>query len=244
VIHIFDSTDELAASLSEKVINLAGKSIQAGSPFNIALSGGSTPGVLFKKMASSIGDPGLWEQVHFFWVDERCVPPDHPESNYRMTDEAFFHPLSISHAHVYRMMGEEEPHAEAIRYEGLLRSSLPARDGLPLFDLILLGMGTDGHTASIFPDQMPIMFSERICEVARHPETRQHRITLTGHVINNAARVCFMITGENKAAVLASILDGEEGSEKFPAAHIKPLHGKMEWYLDQEAAQLMHRRSM
>ena len=244
MIYIFNSIDELAGSLSEEVINLTRESVQAGNPVNIALSGGSTPGVLFAKIASAVEDPGLWEQVNFFWVDERCVPPDHAESNYRMTDEAFFHPLSLSHTHIYRMMGEEEPRAEAIRYEALLRARLPTREGLPFFDLILLGMGPDGHTASIFPDQMPLMYSERICDVARHPETGQHRITLTGPVINNAAMVCFMITGENKAAVLARILDGEEGSEKFPAAHIKPLNAKLEWYLDEKAAQLLHLRSI
>ena len=235
MIHTFKSIDELANSLSEKVINLARESIRAGNPFNIALSGGSTPGVLFEKLASATEDPGFWEQVNFFWVDERCVPPDHPESNYRMTDETFFRPLSLSYAHVYRMMGEEEPHAEADRYEALLRSQLPAREGLPCFNLILLGMGTDGHTASIFPDQMDLLHSGRICEVARHPGTGQQRITLTGGVINNADRVCFMITGANKAGILASILKDGRGSEKYPAAHIKPARGILEWYLDQGA---------
>lgn len=239
MIHIFKSIDELANSLSGKVINLARDSFRACSPLNIALSGGSTPAALFNKMVSDIEDPGIWEQVNFFWVDERCVPPEHTESNFRMTEETFFRPLSVSNTHVYRMMGEEEPHAEANRYEALLRSQLPAREGLPCFDLILLGMGTDGHTASIFPDQMQLMHSGRISEVAIHPETGQNRITLTGPVINNADMVCFMITGENKAAVLASILDGEKGSEKFPAAHINPIHGEIEWYLDEEAAQLL-----
>jgi 6-phosphogluconolactonase len=181
----------------------------------------------------------LWEQVNFFWVDERCVPPDHAESNYRMTNETLFRPLSLGYDHVYRMMGEEEPRGEAERYAALLLSRVTARRGLPCFNLILLGMGTDGHTASIFPDQMQLMHSERICEVARQPETGQYRITLTGPVINNAERVCFMISGEDKATVLASIINGEKGSEKLPAAHIKPLHGKLEWYLDEKAAQLL-----
>ena len=238
MIHTFKSIDELAVSLSEMVINLAWESIRAGSPFNIALSGGSTPSVLFEKIASTTEDPGLWEQVNFFWVDERCVPPDHPESNYRMTDETFFRPLSISYAHVYRMMGEVEPHIEAVRYEALLRSQLPAREGLPCFNLILLGMGTDGHTASSFPDQMELLHSGRICDVARHPGTGQQRTTLTGPVINNADRVCFMITGANKANVLACILKEGREAEKYPAAHIKPASGILEWYLDQEAAEL------
>ncbi len=238
MIHPFKSIDELANSLSEKVTRLARESIRAGNPFNIALSGGSTPAVLFEKLASATEDPGFWEQVNFFWVDERCVPPDHPESNYRMTDETFFRPLSLSYAHVYRMMGEEEPHAEADRYEALLRTQLPAREGLPCFNLILLGMGTDGHTASIFPDQMGLLHSGRKCEVARHPVTGQQRITLTGTVINNADRVCFMITGANKASILASILENGRGSEKYPAAHIKPARGILEWYLDQGADRL------
>jgi 6-phosphogluconolactonase len=235
VIHTFKSSDELAVSLSEKVVRLALESLQAGNPFSIALSGGSTPRVLFEKIVDSSEDPGLWEQVNFFWVDERCVPPDHIESNFRMTNETFFRPLSLSYDHVYRIKGEEEPHAEADRYEALLQSQLPIREGLPCFNLILMGMGTDGHTASIFPDQMDLLHSRRICEVARHPETGQQRITLTGPVINNAHRVCFMVTGANKASILSSIFEEGSGSEKYPAAHIKPARGMLEWYLDQGA---------
>jgi len=239
VIFSFKSIEELAVTLSQKVVKLASDSIRAGNPFSIALSGGSTPRVLFEKIVSITEDTGLWEQVKFFWVDERCVPPDHPESNFRMTDEAFFRPISLSYDHVYRMMGEEDPLAEADRYETLLRSQLPAREGLPRFNLILLGMGTDGHTASIFPDQMDLLHSGHICEVGRHPETGQQRITLTGQVINNADQVCFMITGANKATVLASILEKRSGSEKYPAAHIQPESGILEWYLDEKAAEML-----
>lgn len=222
--------------MSEEVIRLASESIQAGLPFNIALSGGSTPSVLFEKIASSTEDQELWQGVNLFWVDERCVPPDHQESNYRMTDEALIRPLSLSYDHVFRMMGEEEPHAEAERYEAILQSALPAREGLPCFNLILLGMGTDGHTASIFPDQMELLSSTRICGVGRHPGTGQRRITLTGPVINNAERVCFMITGPEKADVLASIFQQGEESKEYPAAHIKPDPGILEWYVDEAAA--------
>jgi 6-phosphogluconolactonase len=239
VIHIFKSVDELASSLSEKVISLAMNSIQAGIPFNIALSGGSTPRTLFEKMADAGEETQFWEQVNFFWADERCVPPEHPESNFRMANETLFRPLSLSCVHVYRIKGEEDPQAEAERLESLLRSQLPDRKGLPCFELILLGMGTDGHTASIFPNQMQLMHTGRICEVAMHPGTGQHRITLTGPVINNAESVCFMITGEDKAAVLASIINGANGADKYPAAHIKPASGILEWYLDTEAAQLL-----
>jgi len=241
VIHAFKSIDELACSLAEKVIGLVMASVQEGHRFNIALSGGSTPRVLFEKMASVTEIPGWLEQVNFFWVDERCVPPEHHESNYRMTDETLFKHFSFSYANVYRMMGEEEPRAEADRYEALLRSQLPVREGLPCFDLVLLGMGTDGHTASIFPDQMQLMHSGRLCEVARHPETGQQRITLTGPVINHADKVFFMITGENKASVLVSILGDGIDRENFPAAHIKPVHGELVWYVDKEAARFLQK---
>jgi len=239
VIFTFKSIEKLALSLSEVVIKHARESIQDGKPFNIALSGGSTPSVLFEKIVSSTDDPGLWEEVNFYWVDERCVPSDHIESNYRMTDDTLFRPLSLNYEHVYRMMGEEEPYAEAERYEAMLRSQLPAREDLPCFNMILLGMGTDGHTASIFPDQMDLLHSGRICDVARHPGTGQQRITLTGQVINNADQVCFMITGAEKASILASILEDRKGSEKYPAAFIKPARGTLEWYLDEEAAHLL-----
>ena len=236
MIHIFKSAEELAVALSDELIRMFGAANRAGQPYNIALSGGSTPRLLFQKMAAAMGDGELREKLNFFWVDERCVPPDHPDSNYRMTHESLFRPLSMGPARIHRMRGEEEPLAEAERYAALLRSLLPRREGLPRFDLILLGMGTDGHTASIFPDQMHLLLSEKICEAARHPETGQHRITLTGPVINNADRVCFMITGRNKAAVLDRILNDQDRAIEYPAAFIRPDHGKLEWYLDEDAA--------
>ncbi len=234
MIYIFKSAEDLAASLSEEVVRLSGNAVRSGMPYNIALSGGSTPKLLFQNMATATGIRDVWEKVSFYWVDERCVPPDHPDSNYRMTHEAFFGPIAIGKDRIQRMMGEEEPHAEAERYAALLRSQLPAREGVPRFDLILLGMGADGHTASIFPDQMQLIHSEKICEVARHPETGQQRITLTGPVINNADRVCFMITGRNKAAVLERVLN--DGAGEYPAARVRPAHGILDWYLDEDAA--------
>ncbi len=241
MIHIFNSLDRLAGVLGDNVISLVEDAHLNGREFNIALSGGRTPRILFEKIASTSEESGVWEHVNFYWVDERCVPPDHPDSNYRMTNEALLQHLPLNNDHIYRMIGEEEPHREAMRYAGLLQEQIPTRDGLPRFDLILLGMGADGHTASIFPDQMELLHAERLCEVARHPETGQHRLTLTGPVINNADKIFFMVTGQNKATLLASILDAKSEKEKFPAAHIKPSHGKLEWYLDEAAAKLLNK---
>ena len=238
MIHIFKSAEELSASLSNEIIRLSGAAIRDGLPYNIALSGGSTPQLLFQKMAAAKGVGDLWDKLNFFWVDERCVPPDHQESNYLMTQKSLFRNVSVGQDRIHRMRGEEEPHAEAERYAALLRSQLPARKGMPRFDLILLGMGTDGHTASIFPDQLFLIQSEKVCAVASHPETGQQRITLTGPVINNADRVCFMITGSNKAAILDLILNKGERALDYPAAHIRPEHGSLEWYVDEDAARL------
>jgi 6-phosphogluconolactonase len=236
VIHTFISAEELASELAGKVFRLAEAAIRNGRPFHLALSGGSTPRILFERMASLPAEERFWEQINFYWADERCVPPDHPDSNFRMTEETLFRPLTLSQDKVFRMRGEAEPLTEADRYGSLLRTKLPARRGMPRFDLILLGMGTDGHTASIFPGQPSLIHSKRICEVARHPETGQNRITLTGTVINHAERVCFMVTGAGKAAVLAAILKGRAEAADYPAAHIRPVEGMLEWYLDAAAA--------
>ena len=131
MIHTFNSTDDLAVSLAEKVIHLARMARRDGKSFNIALSGGSTPYLLFKKMATASGDPGIWEHLHFYWVDERCVPPDHKDSNYRMAQESLFRPISLSLANIHRMRGEEDPRTESYRYEALLLSQLPDRHGMP-----------------------------------------------------------------------------------------------------------------
>ena len=174
--------EHLAQIIAEKVLNMVRQSIIAGRTFHIALSGGSTPRILFDHIAGEYRDPEIWDGVNFYWVDERCVPPDHPESNYRMAKEALLRYLSHSYEHVYRIRGEDDPHEEAERYGRLLREKLPQARGLPAFDLVLLGMGRDGHIASIFPDQMELLLSDSPCAVAVQPESGQRRITLTGKV--------------------------------------------------------------
>ena len=116
---------------------------------------------------------------------------------------------------------------------------MPDREGLPAFDLVLLGMGSDGHTASIFPDQMQLLSTDNICDVGVHSKSGQNRITLTGNVINNAHLVYFMVTGAEKAEIVASIIDGRPGREKYPAAHINPIHGTLTWFLDDSAATIL-----
>jgi 6-phosphogluconolactonase len=239
-IFTFPTTELLAQMLAEKVLNMVRQSIISGRNFNIALSGGSTPRVLFEHIARDYRDPGIWDNSRFYWVDERCVPPDHPESNYRMAREALLRYLSHSYDNVFRIMGEEDPHREAERYGRLLMDQIPLTEGVPAFDLILLGIGRDGHTASIFPDQMELLWTDSPCAVAIHPDSGQRRITLSGRVINNADLVFFLVTGEEKADVVARIICKTGGFEEYPAAHIRPLYGILSWFLDDGAARLVN----
>lgn len=199
---------------------------------NVALSGGSTPKRLFEKWG---GEKMNWSRVHFFWGDERCVPPGDPESNYGVADELFFAKADITRENIHRVHGETDPQQEQLRYEQEIRTFVPAgKNGWPQFDLMILGMGDDGHTASIFPHQSEFLNSTRVCEIATHPQSGQKRITLTGPVINAASKIVFLITGAAKAPVLDEILNRHGDFESYPAAHVKA--EDVCFYLDQPAA--------
>lgn len=201
----------------------------------IALSGGSTPRLLFRHLADQYRDRIDWTRVHFFWGDERCVPPGHAESNYGMTRDLLLQHIAIPEENVHRIRGEAEPKTEAKRYGEEIREHVAKTDGRPAFDLVLLGMGDDGHTASIFPDRMQLLTAEDPCAVAEHPESGQQRITLTGPVINNAGMITFLVTGAGKAERVEGILQKKGNWKSYPAAHIQPKRGALHWFLDEEA---------
>lgn len=207
------------------------------SSTTIALSGGSTPKLLFKLLAEEYRDKINWQQVHFFWGDERCVPPDDPDSNYGMTHELLFNPIGIGDKTVHRVLGENEPDGEAIRYGELLKGICVDVNGLPSVDLMILGMGDDGHTASIFPHQLALLESADICAVAEHPDSGQKRITITGPTLNNSGTVAFLVTGEKKAEKVNAILSGSEERTSYPAAHITG--NQQYWFLDKGASSLL-----
>jgi len=202
----------------------------------IALSGGSTPKLLFDHLASHYSRSMDWSKMHFFWGDERCVPPDHSESNYKMTLDHLLSKIEIPDENVHRVKGEMEPQLEADRYAVEIKNLVAVEGDLPKFDLVMLGMGEDGHTASIFPQQMHLLQSENICEVSTHPESGQKRITLTGKVINNAAQVVFLVTGKSKAERMFEILEQQGDWKDYPAAYIQPHNGNLMWFLDRTAA--------
>ena len=162
----------------------------------VALSGGSTPKVVFDVLAADYGQKMDWSKVHFYWGDERCVPPDDEESNFKMTVDHLFSKIEVPKENIHRILGENDPNSEAMRYANLLEINLDRVEGIPEFDLVILGMGDDGHTASIFPHEIDLWDAEDHCVVATHPETGQKRVSINGKVINRAKEVVFLVTGK------------------------------------------------
>lgn len=211
-------------------------SMNSKDTLHLCLSGGSTPKIVFNELASRNLRKEDWDKVHLYWGDERCVPPEDEESNYRMTKEHLLSKIEIPEKNVHRIKGENEPRKEAERYAEVLQKEVPQANALPRFDLIILGMGDDGHTASIFPNEIGLWNSDQLCEVAKHPETGQHRITITGNTINNAAKVAFLVTGESKAEKVGEIIDERGDYKTYPASLVHPKNGHLFWFLDKAAA--------
>lgn len=207
-------------------------------PLFVALSGGSTPKLLFKLLAAEYKEKIDWRRLHFFWGDERCVPHDDPESNFGEVKNLLFDHVPVVWSQVHAIDTSKSPEEAAKAYGELMMQLLPRNsDGLPVLDVNMLGMGGDGHTASIFPSNMEELLTDpRICAVATHPESGQKRVTMTGPVLNASDEVAFLITGNGKTQRVAQIVNQEHGAEMFPTAHIQPTSGKLFWFLDEAAA--------
>ena len=205
----------------------------------IALSGGNTPQLMFEIIAKEYSKAVPWKNLHFFWVDERCVLSSSSESNYGNAHRILFSNVDIPSENIHPIHGGDDPLTEVVRYTGEILAHVPCVGNLPVFDLILLGMGNDGHTASIFPGQPGLFETTAICSISQHPETCQKRITLTGKVINNTQEVVFLVTGSNKAETLKSIINDKSDAFLYPAKLVKPINGSLAWYLDNESAMLV-----
>jgi 6-phosphogluconolactonase len=227
--------ESFAGELAGK-INEAAKRRQV---LTVALSGGSTPNLLFSLLGDHFSKSVRWEFVHFFWGDERCVPPENEQSNFGMAYEKLFSKIVIPPENIHRIFGENNPDQEAERYSWEILSHTRKRDGLPVFNIIILGLGEDGHTASIFPGHSEMFNSAKICAVAVHPHTYQKRITITGKVINNADSVIFLVTGKKKAEVVEKVVRKSPCSEDLPASYICPVSGHLSWYLDVDSGSLL-----
>lgn len=230
---IFETLDEMALKalqwLTEKT------TVQEKETVSIALSGGNTPQALFEKMVELDTGTVDWNKLLIFWGDERCVPPDHTDSNFRSAKKSLLIPMDIPEEHIFRMHGEDEPQKEAERYNQVLAENLPIVNGIPQFDLVLLGLGEDGHTASLFPGNNSLFATTQFCSIAKHPKSGQQRITLTGTVINNAAEIAFLVTGTPKAGIVSEIILTPEKA-RYPASKVAPTCGKMIWLLDKASA--------
>jgi 6-phosphogluconolactonase len=230
---IYNDVEQLTCGFAEHLSDLISQS--ANGNFNITLSGGSTPKKIFDIISSKYTSYFDWRNINLWWGDERCVPPDDPESNYGMTERRLISKIDIPEQNIFRIFGENDPGEESKRYGKLICENVNSLDGTPVFDLIILGLGSDGHIASIFPDQIHLFDSTDICETAIHPDTGQKRITITGKVINHAKNVFILISGNTKSNIVRNVIN-DEMDNKLPVEYISPLAGNYIWFLDKNAA--------
>jgi 6-phosphogluconolactonase len=235
---ISKNVEELAEKFSQFLYN---ELVNANDFYTVALSGGSTPKAIFKYLAENYSGKIDWKKIKFFWGDERCVPPADSESNYKITLDNLFSRINISEENVFRIHGEANPDEESKRYANIISDQVRINNGIPCFDLVLLGLGEDGHTASIFPDRLELFSFDEYCAVAEHPVTKQKRVTITGRIINNASKIIFLVTGESKKEMVDKIINQKEGYEKLPASLVNPVEGELIWMVDEAASSLINR---
>ena len=235
-IRIFKDLESLSRDAATLFAEQAAQSITERGRFLVALNGGSTPNRLFQLLATEYKDKVDWNQVHVFWGDERCVPPDDPESSYGQARDLFLSHVPIPDSNIHRVNGDLEPAAASKDYSlTLSRFASPPLE-FPRFDLVFLGMGEDGHTASLFPGS-PVDVTEPTLPVTAHYQDRPaNRVTLTQLVFNQAHVVAFMATGEKKAETLAEVLSDRYNPKLYPAQRIEPKEGKLLWLIDENAA--------
>ena len=240
-IEVVATAGDLFHAAAEEFMSVARAAIGAQGRFTVALSGGSTPKALYSLLATNYAD-FVWNRVFLFFGDERHVPPNDPESNYRMVNEALLTKISIPAENVFRVPAEN-PDADvaAFEYEAQLRRFFELKAGeVPRFDLILLGMGPDGHTASLFPDSAALDEQSRLVVANWVAKFNTHRITFTFPVLNRAAEVMFLASGPDKAEMLRTVLEGKP-VPPLPSQRVQPSEGKLLWLLDEAAATKLKR---
>ena len=242
-IEVLPDADRLADAAAQRVADAAYDAIAARGRFIVALSGGSTPRSVYARLATEPLASALdWSRVNVLWGDERCVPPDDEASNYRMAREALLDHVPVPDANVHRIRGEDDPAEAAEAYERVLRTVLGTPVGPPQsapqsrFDLVLLGLGSDGHTASLFPGLAGLHAADQWVAAVHFRKPSISRVTLTAAVINAAAEVVFMVAGESKAGIVRKVLESPYRPDEIPAQLIAPSAGRLTWLLDRPAA--------
>jgi 6-phosphogluconolactonase len=229
---------DLFQAAAEEVIRAATSAVAQRGRFAIALSGGSTPKNLYTLIAANASANLPWDRMFFFWGDERHVPPDDPDSNYRMAKESLLAKVAIPPANIFPVPAENpDASAAAEAYEQTLRKFFGLAPGeFPRFDLILLGMGPDGHTASLFPETAALQEKSRLVVANWVEKLQNSRITFTLPVLNAARCVAFLVSGTDKAVVLHEVLEGNAAAEKYPSRLVRPSDGRLIWFVDRAAA--------
>lgn len=241
-VRVFKDLAELSRRAADLFVEQAAQSIAEHGRFLVALNGGSTPTRLFQLLASEFRNKVDWSKVHVFWGDERCVPPDDPGSSYGQAQDALLDHVAIPEGNIHRVKGEIGPPEASRDYALVLKQFASPPLNWPRFDLVYLGMGEDGHTASLFPGS-PIGVPEPVMPVTAHYQDRPaNRVTLTPMVFNEAHLIAFMATGEKKAQTLAEVLSGRYNPEQYPAQRIEPKGGRLIWLVDEDAASRLPRK--
>jgi 6-phosphogluconolactonase len=240
-VHIFPDLEALSRAAAVRFAHASVESISSKGTFSVALSGGSTPRGLYLLLGSDHYIRSIdWQHVHIFWADERCVPSDHEQSNFKLASDTFLSKVPVPSGNLHRIKGEEPPEHGAKEYEAALRQFF-GQSEIPAFDLILLGLGEDGHTASLFPGSAALAEQERLAVAVPKQPPEPDRITLTLPVLNNALRIIFLVAGSAKAHILQKVLEDPDAGKRYPAGLVCPARGKVTWLIDSAAAGLLRK---
>jgi len=240
-IAIYDDKHTLSQHAAEYIMRIANESIALYGHFTIALTGGTTPGEVYSLIGSEPFRSQIdWQLVHIFWGDERCVPHNSPESNFYLAQEALLQKISIPESQIHPMPADQLNRDAASQAYTVEMQNTFGTDGIPSFDLIHLGMGPEGHTASLFPHQTSLHEKHRLVMPVSVPKPPPDRLTCTPPLLNAAINVLFLVTGSKKADALHAVLEGEYQPDEYPAQIVRPTNGEVVWMLDKDAAKNLH----
>ncbi len=231
---IYDDFDALGKGVAGLISQWAAQAVSRSGQFHLVLSGGSTPADTYRNLAQNHDQPD-WAKTHVWFSDERCAPPDDPASNFRMASETLLNHIDIPPQHIHRVHCEHTPQQAANEYDETLRRHAAPGELAPRFDLVLLGIGDDGHTASLFPDTAILAVDDRAAAPVYVEKLESWRVSLTYPVLNAARRVLFLVAGEKKAGIVSELMRGDS-APTYPASRIRPQSGELIWCMDKAAA--------
>lgn len=235
MIKVFENADELSKAAADIISEISIRSVEKKGKFSLVLSGGSSPKQTYKFLThSAYKDKIPWDKTYLFWGDERFVPEDDPQNNYRSSKDILLKKISIPSNQILPIPTKGDPADCALQYENTIKEFF--KSSKPLFDLILLGLGSNAHTASLFPHTEVLNENKRLVKEVFVEELKMYRITMTAQLINSAKNILFLVFGEDKAEVASKVIEGNYDPQNYPAQLIKPFDGTIRWFLDKSAA--------